>query len=57
MTELEARLSEWRGRLTSLQQDARAGQQARALLGLLALSHELVAYVYDRTAEQVKRSK
>lgn len=54
MTELEARLSDARTRLTELQQEARAGRRLQALLGLSALTSELISYVLEQTAEQFR---
>lgn len=56
MTELEARISDARVRLTAMQQDARQGHRGRVLIGLLALASELTTFVYDQTAEQLRRS-
>lgn len=54
MTELSARISRARTRLTELQQDERAGRRAQVLVGLLALAGELVTLVLEQTAEQLR---
>lgn len=53
MSELEARLSRARTRLTELQQDLRAGRHPQVLLGLIALSSELLAVVVEHTSQQL----
>lgn len=53
MSELEARLSKARTQLTELLQDARAGRRPQVLLGLIALSSELLSIVVEQTADQL----
>lgn len=56
MTEIEARISDARTRLTMLQQASRSGApRHQVLFALLTLAAELAGFVFEKSAEAVQQ--